>query len=107
MFAVYARQDVSDGKVRAGAQPVTHVDPATRAVWEEQGAVMSTNRGRDLYLLVNLPPRVQRSQAMGPGVIEGNAGNKYLAQELTEAWRMPTWAERQAAVEAAQEKRAA
>lgn len=109
MYPVYARKDVNErgDKITAGAKPVTYLDAGQKALWEEQGAVLSLNRGRDLYLLVNLPPRVQRSQAMGPGVIEGNAANKYLAQELTEAWRLPTWAERQAAIEVAQERRAA
>lgn len=94
MYPVYARKDVRDGEINPGAVPMTFLDSAAKAVWIEQGAVRSTNRGQVLYLLINLAPSVQRSQAMGPGVIEGNADNNYFAQQITNAWRVPTFAER-------------
>ncbi len=85
MYAVYQRS--ASDEVLAGEEPLLYVDGATRDRWVADGSARSVRRGKALRLMINLPPRVQRSLSMGPGVIEGNAAGKRFAAALTAAWR--------------------
>lgn len=69
-----------------GESPLYFINAQTREEWLEQGAVVSMSRGKAVRLLLNLPPKVQQSVAMTPGVVEGAASGKPYAVECAKAW---------------------
>lgn len=86
MYPVYARK-VVDPEVVLGEEPLLWINAKTREVWLSQNAVASYCRGKMVRLLLNLPPTVQPSVAMGQGILDGVASGKPYALECAEAYR--------------------
>ena len=83
-FGVYAH---STRDVITGEQPLCFITKEVKDQWERDGAIRSVNRGRDVRLKLNLPPRPQLSQTMGQNLIEGCWGRKGFALAIAEAWK--------------------
>ncbi len=90
-----------------GQTPLYYINDERRRQWEQDGAVLSIRGGSALRLKRNLPPSTQCSEAMGPDIVEGYLNGKDYAKSCMEAWRVPTFAEREAARAGHQELREA
>lgn len=85
MYAVYPRK-VNRWNDVLGETPLFEIDAETRKVWLSQNAIASIGGGTAVRLLLNLPPTVQPSVAMGEGILVGVADGKPYAIECAAAY---------------------
>lgn len=97
MYPVYANKPLNSDSV-LGERPLCQIDWATRERWMADGAIVSVCRGKAVRLLVNLPPTPQRSNSMGPDVLNCIIDKLPYALHCQTAWQpanrvIPVWRE--------------